>query len=110
MKFDMGGAAATFGAARAVAELRPAVEVHFISAACENMVNGAAYRPGDVLVSASGKTVEIGNTDAEGRLTLCDALWYAQEKVGAATIVDIATLTGAQLVALGKARAARRIV
>ena len=80
------------------------MQVHFISAACENMINGKALRPGDVLVSASGKTVEIGNTDAEGRLTLCDALWYAQEKVGATKCIDIATLTGAQLVALGMVR------
>lgn len=102
MKFDMGGAAATFGAARALAELRPAgVEVHFISASCENMIDGKGLRPGDVLTSAAGKTVEIGNTDAEGRLTLCDALWFAQEKVGAEVCVDIATLTGAQIVALG---------
>lgn len=105
MKFDMGGAAAVFGSARAIGELAPkAVEIHFISAACENMVNGKALRPGDVLVSAAGKTVEIGNTDAEGRLTLCDALWYAQEKVGAQKCIDIATLTGAQLVALGQVR------
>jgi leucyl aminopeptidase len=105
MKFDMGGAAAVFGAARAIAEMEPAgVEIHFISAACENMINGAALRPGDVIVSAAGKTVEIGNTDAEGRLTLCDALWYAQEKVGASKCLDIATLTGAQIVALGQVR------
>lgn len=75
----MGGAAATFGAARAVAELAPeGIEVHFISAACENLIDGKGMLPGDVLVSANGKTVEVGNTDAEGRLTLCDALWYAQ--------------------------------
>jgi leucyl aminopeptidase len=65
------------------------------------MIDGKGMRPGDILVSASGKTVEVGNTDAEGRLTLCDALWYAQEKVGASKCVDIATLTGAQIVALG---------
>jgi leucyl aminopeptidase len=102
MKFDMGGAAATFGAALSVAEIAPEnVEVHFISAACENMINGGAYRPGDVLVSAAGKTVEVGNTDAEGRLTLCDAIHFAQTQAKATTVVDIATLTGAQIVALG---------
>lgn len=102
MKFDMGGAGATFGAARAIAEIAPAgVEVHFISAACENMIDGKGMRPGDILVSAAGATVEVGNTDAEGRLTLCDALWYVQEKVGASKCIDIATLTGAQIIALG---------
>ena len=79
MKLDMGGAAAVMGAARSLAELKPAgIEVHFISASCEHLIDGAGMLPGDILVSANGKTVEIGNTDAEGRLTLCDALWYAQ--------------------------------
>jgi leucyl aminopeptidase len=102
MKFDMGGAGATLGAARILAETQPeGVEVNFIIASCENMIDGKGMRPGDVLVSAAGKTVEVNNTDAEGRLTLCDALWYAQEKVGATSIVDIATLTGACIIALG---------
>ncbi|KAF6251830.1 cytosol aminopeptidase family, catalytic domain-containing protein [Scenedesmus sp. NREL 46B-D3] len=102
MKFDMGGAAATLGAARILATTQPeGVEVHFIIAACENMVHGKGLRPGDVLKSAHGKTVEVNNTDAEGRLTLADALWYAQEKAGATAIVDIATLTGACIIALG---------
>jgi leucyl aminopeptidase len=102
MKFDMGGAAATLGAARIIAEAQPeGLEVHFIVASCENMVAGHGLRPGDILTSASGKTIEVNNTDAEGRLTLADALWYAQEKCGAKTIVDSATLTGACMVALG---------
>jgi leucyl aminopeptidase len=102
MKFDMGGAAATLGAARALAGTQPdGVEVHFIVASCENMVGGKGLRPGDILTSAKGKTVEINNTDAEGRLTLCDAMWYAQHKAGAKAVVDIATLTGACMVALG---------
>lgn len=101
MKFDMGGAGATLGAARALAEIQPeGVEVHFIIASCENMVDGRGMRPGDILVAANGKTIEINNTDAEGRLTLCDALLYAQDK-GAEAIVDVATLTGACIVGLG---------
>jgi len=102
MKFDMGGAAATLGAARIVGAMQPAgAEIHFIVAACENMVAGKGLRPGDVLTGASGKTVEVNNTDAEGRLTLADALWFAQEKCGATSIVDAATLTGACIIALG---------
>jgi len=101
MKFDMGGSGATLGAARAVAELRPAgVEVHFIVAACENMIDKVGMRPGDILTASNGKTIEVNNTDAEGRLTLADALVYA-EKQGVTKCVDIATLTGACMVALG---------
>ncbi|GLC42430.1 hypothetical protein PLESTB_001097800 [Pleodorina starrii] len=102
MKFDMGGAGATLGAARILGEIQPAdVEIHFIIASCENMVAGAGLRPGDILTAASGKTVEVNNTDAEGRLTLADAMWFAQEKCGATAMVDIATLTGACMIALG---------
>eukprot|EP00798_Chlamydomonas_sp_ICE-L_P006676 gene6676-3341_t len=102
MKFDMGGSGATMGAARIIAELAPpGVEVHFIVASCENMIGSRGLRPGDILTAASGKTVEVNNTDAEGRLTLADALWYAQEKCGATSIVDTATLTGACIIALG---------
>jgi len=102
MKFDMGGSGAVIGAARAIAELQPeGAEVHFVVASCENMVAGKGLRPGDILKSAAGKTIEVNNTDAEGRLTLADALWYVQEKCGVTTIVDIATLTGAMYVALG---------
>eukprot|EP00270_Netrium_digitus_P015077 TRINITY_DN5220_c0_g1_i1.p1 TRINITY_DN5220_c0_g1~~TRINITY_DN5220_c0_g1_i1.p1 ORF type:complete len:686 (+),score=214.24 TRINITY_DN5220_c0_g1_i1:133-2190(+) len=101
MKFDMGGAAATLGAAKAIGSLQPpGVQVNFIIAACENMVSGKGMRPGDILTASNGKTIEVNNTDAEGRLTLADALLYAQElKVDA--IVDLATLTGACIVALG---------
>ncbi|CAM6113873.1 unnamed protein product [Calypogeia fissa] len=101
MKFDMGGAAAAIGAAKAVAAVKPlGVEVHFIVAACENMISGGGMRPGDILTASNGKTIEVNNTDAEGRLTLADALVYACNlKVD--KIVDLATLTGACIVALG---------
>lgn len=102
MKFDMGGAGATLGAARAIAGIKPSgVEVHFIIASCENMVDGRGLRPGDILVASNGKTVEVNNTDAEGRLTLADALLFAQNQCNAEAIVDIATLTGACMIALG---------
>lgn len=100
MKIDMGGAAATLGAAKAIAQIKPDVEVHFISAATENMISGHAMHPGDVLTASNGKTIEVNNTDAEGRLTLADALVYA-DKLGLDAIVDLATLTGACVVALG---------
>jgi leucyl aminopeptidase len=100
MKTDMGGAAATLGAAKAIAQLQPDVEVHFISAVTENMISGRAMRPGDILTASNGKTIEVNNTDAEGRLTLADALVFA-EKLGVEAIVDLATLTGACVVALG---------
>jgi leucyl aminopeptidase len=100
MKMDMGGAAATFGAAKAIGQLQPDVEVHFISAVAENMISGKAIHPGDILTASNGKTIEVNNTDAEGRLTLADALVYA-EKLGVDAIVDLATLTGACIIALG---------
>lgn len=100
MKMDMGGAAATLGAAKAIAQLKPDVEVHFISAVTENMISGHAMHPGDILKASNGKTIEVNNTDAEGRLTLADALVFA-EKLGVDAIVDLATLTGACIVALG---------
>jgi leucyl aminopeptidase len=101
MKTDMGGAAAVLGLMAAVAQLKPHVEVHGIIGAAENMPDGAAYRPADVFTALSGKTVEIINTDAEGRLVLADALAYAV-KLEPDLLVDAATLTGAALVALGK--------
>lgn len=101
MKIDMGGAAATLGAAKAIAQLKPDVEVHFISAVTENMISGRAMHPGDILTASNGKTIEVNNTDAEGRLTLADALVYA-DKLGVEAIVDLATLTGACVVALGE--------
>jgi leucyl aminopeptidase len=107
MKFDMGGCAAVLGAAKAIAQLRPkGVEVHFITAVCENMISAEAMRPGDILTASNGKTIEVLNTDAEGRLTLADALVYAEKETGAATIIDLATLTGACIVALGEKVAA----
>ncbi|XP_058754314.1 leucine aminopeptidase 1-like [Vicia villosa] len=101
MKFDMGGSAAVFGAAKALGQIKPlGVEVHFIVAACENMISGTGMRPGDILTASNGKTIEVNNTDAEGRLTLADALVYACNQ-GVDKIVDLATLTGACVVALG---------
>ena len=102
MKFDMGGAGATLGAARVVAETSPPhVEAHFIVASCENMIGSRGLRPGDILTASNGKTIEVNNTDAEGRLTLADALVYAENVAGAGAIVDVATLTGACIVGLG---------
>ncbi len=100
MKMDMAGSAAALGAAQVIGELKPNVEVHFIVAATENMISGRAIHPGDILTASNGKTIEINNTDAEGRLTLADALVFA-EKLGVDAIVDLATLTGACIVALG---------
>jgi len=101
MKFDMGGAGAVLGAAKVLVGLAPeGVEVHVIVAACENMISAQAYRPGDILQASNGKTIEVLNTDAEGRLTLADALVYA-EKLKPDAIVDVATLTGACIIALG---------
>ncbi|CAF2114030.1 unnamed protein product [Brassica napus] len=105
MKFDMGGSAAVLGAAKAVGEIKPpGVEVHFIVAACENMISGTGMRPGDVITASNGKTIEVNNTDAEGRLTLADALVYACNQ-GVDKIVDLATLTGACVIALGTSMA-----
>ena len=103
MKFDMGGAASVIGTLRAVAELRPKLNLVMIVAACENMPSGRAVKPGDVVTSMSGQTIEILNTDAEGRLILCDALTYA-ERFKPAVVVDVATLTGACVIALGGIR------
>ena len=103
MKFDMGGAASVLGTLRAVAELKPKVNLVGIIPSCENMPGGKAVKPGDVVTSMSGQTIEILNTDAEGRLILCDALTYA-ERLQPAAVVDIATLTGACVIALGHHR------
>jgi len=101
MKCDMAGAATVLGAMRAIAKLQPQVEVRAYVAAAENMISGAAYRVSDVLTSLSGKTIEVLNTDAEGRLTLADAITYA-DRQGADAIVELSTLTGACVVALGE--------
>lgn len=100
MKFDMGGAASVLGTLRAVAELKPRLNLVVIVPTCENMPSGRAVKPGDVVTSMSGQTIEILNTDAEGRLILCDALTYA-ERFKPRVVVDVATLTGACVIALG---------
>jgi leucyl aminopeptidase len=100
MKYDMGGAAAVFGAMQTVAETKPKMNVVAVIAAAENMPSGTATRPGDIVTSMSGQTIEILNTDAEGRLVLCDALTYVK-KFDPEVVVDMATLTGACIIALG---------
>ena len=100
MKFDMCGAASVLGTLHTVAKLKPRLNLVCIVPACENMPGGRSIKPGDVVTSMSGQTVEILNTDAEGRLILCDALTYA-ERLKPAVVVDVATLTGACVIALG---------
>ncbi len=100
MKYDMSGGATVIGAMRAIGLLKPTVPVLGIVAAVENMPDGKATRPGDVVTASNGKTIEILNTDAEGRMILADAVVYAENQ-GATTIVDMATLTGAVIIALG---------
>ncbi|MDA1280106.1 MAG: leucyl aminopeptidase [Chloroflexi bacterium] len=100
MKGDMGGGAAVIGAMQAISQLKPRINVHAVCAATDNMPGGSAQKPGDVVTAMNGKTIEVDNTDAEGRLTLADAIGYAQSK-GSTRIVDVATLTGAARVALG---------
>ena len=100
MKYDMGGAAGVLGLMRAVVEMQLPLNVIGVLAGCENMPGGDAYRPGDILTTMSGQTVEVLNTDAEGRLVLCDALTYV-EAFDPEAVVDVATLTGACIVALG---------
>ncbi len=100
MKTDMAGGAAMLGVMRAIAQLKPAVRVMAVVPAAENMPGGRAYKPGDVITSMSGKTIEILNTDAEGRLALADALHYAKQQ-GCTVLIDVATLTGAVTIALG---------
>ncbi len=104
MKFDMGGAAAVLGTFVALAELQPALNVIGLVPCCENMPDGRAVKPGDVVTSLSGQTIEILNTDAEGRLILCDALTYAA-RFKPRALIDVATLTGACVIALGNLRA-----
>ena len=100
MKGDMGGGAAVIAAMQAIAQLKPNLNVHAVCAATDNMPGGSAQRPGDVVTAMNGMTIEIDNTDAEGRLTLADAIGYAKSK-GAGKIIDVATLTGAARIALG---------
>ena len=101
MKYDMGGAASVFGVMAAVAQLDLPLNVIGVLAGCENLPDGNAYRPGDILTTMNGLTVEVLNTDAEGRLVLCDALTYA-ERFEPQLLIDVATLTGACVVALGQ--------
>jgi leucyl aminopeptidase len=103
MKFDMCGAASVLGTFKSLSLLKPAINVVGLIPSCENLINGKAVKPGDVVTSMSGQTIEILNTDAEGRLILCDALTYA-ERFKPTSVVDIATLTGACVVALGAVR------
>lgn len=100
MKDDMAGCASVLGIIQAIAKIKPDVELHVISALCENMPSGSSYKQGDVLTAKNGKTIEVDNTDAEGRITLADALCYA-DTLEVDEVIDIATLTGAVIVALG---------
>ena len=101
MKWDMGGAGAVIGAMAALAGRKAKANVIGVVALVENMPDGNAQRPGDIVTSMSGQTIEVINTDAEGRLILCDAMWYTQERFKPQIMVDLATLTGAILIALG---------
>ncbi|TFB24239.1 leucyl aminopeptidase [Filobacillus milosensis] len=100
MKMDMGGAASVLGAMDAIGQIKPEENVMCLIPSTDNMISGAAFKPDDVIVSMSGKTIEVRNTDAEGRLALADAITYAKQQ-GAAKIIDVATLTGGVVVALG---------
>jgi len=100
MKSDMSGVAVALGVVQAIAKLKVDIELHVVSALCENMTSGSAYKQGDVLTAMNGKTIEIDNTDAEGRITLADALTYC-DKLEVDEVIDVATLTGACIVALG---------
>ncbi|MDI9486026.1 MAG: leucyl aminopeptidase [Bacillota bacterium] len=101
MKSDMGGAASVIGAMCAIAESKLRLNAVAVVAACENLISGEGYRPGDIITSMSGKTIQIDSTDAEGRLTLADAVYYMVTKEKADPVVDVATLTGAAIIALG---------
>jgi leucyl aminopeptidase len=105
MKWDMGGAGAVIGAMRAIAGRKAKANVVAVVGAVENMPDGDAQRPGDIVTSMSGQTIEVLNTDAEGRLVLADAIWYAQKTYRPRAIVDLATLTGAIMIALGTEQA-----
>src|SRR5690606_27326727 len=101
MKGDMAGAAAVIGLMQALASRKAKVNAVGILALAENMPDGNAFRPGDVITAMSGETIEIISTDAEGRLVLADALWYCRDRFAPRAMIDLATLTGAMLVALG---------
>src|SRR3990167_9793586 len=105
MKYDMAGAGVIIGLMKALALRKAKVNAIGIAGLAENMPSGAAQRPGDVVKSMSGQTIEVINTDAEGRLVLADALWYTQHRFKPKLMVDLATLTGAIVVSLGQERA-----
>ncbi|WP_341901614.1 leucyl aminopeptidase [Sandarakinorhabdus limnophila] len=105
MKWDMGGAGAVTGAMHAIAARKSKAHVVGVVGLVENMPDGNAQRPGDVVTTMNGQTVEVINTDAEGRLVLCDAIWWAQETFGPEVVVDLATLTGAIIISLGNEHA-----
>jgi len=105
MKYDKCGGTAVLGTMQAVAALQPKVPVVAVIASAENMISGGAYRPDDIITTMSGKTVEIVSADAEGRMVLCDALTYAQQEFKPRAVIDLATLTGGVIIALGKLRA-----
>jgi leucyl aminopeptidase len=105
MKGDMGGAAAVAGAMKAIALRKAKANVVGVVALVENMPGANAQRPGDIVTTMSGQTIEVLNTDAEGRLILADAVWYAQDKYDPSAVIDLATLTGAVIVALGNEHA-----
>ncbi len=99
---DMAGAGTVIGTMKALAELEVKANVTGVVAACENLISGGAYKPGDIIQSLAGKTIEVDNSDAEGRLTLADAVHYASNQLGCDRVIDLATLTGAVLIALGE--------
>ena len=105
MKFDMGGSATVVGLMKAVALRKSSQNVLGVVGLVENMPDGKAQRPGDIVTSMSGQTIQVLNTDAEGRLVLADALWYTQDRFKPKFMIDLATLTGAMLVALGSEKA-----
>ena len=105
MKWDMGGAGIVTGTMKALARRKAKVNAVGIVGLVENMPSGNAYRPGDVLKSLSGQTIEVLNTDAEGRVVLADILWYCQDRFKPKAMINLATLTGAMIVALGRGRA-----
>ena len=102
MNSDMGGSGSVIGAMKAIAKNNLNVNAVGIVAACENMISGGSYKPGDVIDTLAGKKIEIDNTDAEGRLTLADAVYYGADNYDPAVLIDLATLTGAVLIALGE--------
>ena len=105
MKYDMGGSAVVLGLMKSIAMSKVKSNISAVVGLVENMPSGTAQRPGDVVKSMSGKTIEVINTDAEGRLVLADAVWYAQKKFQPKNLIDLATLTGAIIVSIGQEKA-----